>query len=75
MCVQCMMSAMGFGAAATGTRSFIAARHFSWLTPGRLRAITVSLLAGALIASALIVSGSTARPVSHHPAAAAPVRR
>ncbi|HEV3230523.1 MAG TPA: hypothetical protein VGY97_13685 [Solirubrobacteraceae bacterium] len=77
MCVQCMMSAMGFGAAATGTRSFLATRHFSWLTPRRLRMITVSLLASALIASALVVSGSTPRPpvhgaAAHHPVASSP---
>jgi hypothetical protein len=58
MCMQCMASAMTFGATASGTRSFIASRHFSWVTPRRLRAITVALVVGALIASALFVGGS-----------------
>jgi hypothetical protein len=58
MCMQCMASAMTFGATASGTRSFIAARHFSWMTPRRLRAITIALIAGALVASALFVGGS-----------------
>lgn len=59
-----MMTAMGAGAAATGTRSYIAARHFSWVTPGRLRRLTAALLAGALLASGLLVSGSGAPPPS-----------
>jgi hypothetical protein len=75
MCVQCMMSAMGFGAAATGTRSFVAARRFSWLTPRRLRAITATLLAGALIASALVVSGSTPASPGHSGTTSTPVGR
>ena len=58
--MQCMASAMTFGAAASGTRSFIAAKHFRWVTPRRLRAITVALIAGALVASALFVGGSGA---------------
>ncbi|TMK40288.1 MAG: hypothetical protein E6G56_08325 [Actinobacteria bacterium] len=59
MCMQCMAAAMSAGATAAGTRSFIAARHFSWVTPRRMRAISAGLLAGALIASSLLVSGST----------------
>jgi hypothetical protein len=61
--MQCMMTAMGATASATGIRSYIAAKHFSWVTPRRLRAITVLLLASALIASATFVTGSTAKPV------------
>ena len=56
--MQCMASAMTFGATASGTRSFIAARHFAWVKPRRLRAITFALVAGALVASALFVGGS-----------------
>jgi hypothetical protein len=67
MCMQCMAGAMTAGAAASGTRAFVAARHFSWMTPRRLRALTVALLAAALLASAGVVSGSTAKP--HQPAA------
>lgn len=71
MCMQCMAAAMGASATATGTRSYIASRHFSWLTPRRLRAATVSLLAAALLASSLLVSGS-APATSATPADSAP---
>jgi hypothetical protein len=60
MCAQCMVSAMGAVAGATGTRSWLATRRFRWLTPRCLRAVTVLLLAGALLASALLASGSSA---------------
>jgi hypothetical protein len=66
MCMQCMMSAMGAGAAVTGTRSFIAAGRFSWLTARRLRAVTAALLASGLLASALLVSGSSAKPAGRN---------
>jgi hypothetical protein len=69
MCMQCMMTAMGTTAGASGLRSFIAAKHFSWVTPRRLKAITVVLIAAALFASATLVSGSTAKP-AEKPAAA-----
>lgn len=62
MRVQCMMTAMGATASATGIRSFIAAKHFSWVTPKRLNAITVALMVAALLVSALFVSGSSAKP-------------
>jgi hypothetical protein len=54
MCAQCMMTAMTAGAAATGTRAWIASREFAWLTPKRLRRITLGLLAAALIAASTI---------------------
>jgi hypothetical protein len=71
--MQCMMTAMGATASATGIRSFIAAKHFSWVTPHRLRAVTIVLLASALIVSATLVTGSTAHPV-HQGARAAQTR-
>jgi hypothetical protein len=68
--MQCMMTAMGAGASATGIRSFIAAKHFSWVTPRRLKLITIALLAAALIVSATFVSSSTAtKPASSRAAA------
>jgi hypothetical protein len=69
MCMQCMIGAMGAGAGATGARSWLATRHFSWLTPKRLRAVTVSLLAAALLASTAGVSGSTPQRAATHAAA------
>ena len=59
--MQCMATAMGATGSATGIRSFIAAKHFSWMTPKRLKAITVSLMVAALLVSGLFVSGSTAK--------------
>jgi hypothetical protein len=58
MCMQCMASAMTAVGAASGTRAFLASRGFGWLTPRRLRLITIALAVGAVIASATLVSGS-----------------
>lgn len=60
MCVQCMLGAMTAGSAATGTRSWLATRRWSWLTPVRLRRVTVGLLGSALVTSAFLVGGSSA---------------
>jgi Rad3-related DNA helicase len=43
---------------ASGTRAYLGSRRFSWLTPRRLKAITFALAAGAIVASATLVSGS-----------------
>jgi len=75
VCIQCVAAAMGTTAAATGTRSYIAAKHFSWVTPRRMRRITIGLLASALLASSLIASGSSS-PVAHSaPSTAGHVQR
>ena len=66
MCMQCMATAMTAGAGVTGTRAYIAAKHFSWVTPRRMRAITATLLAAGLVASSTLVSGSSTPP--HAPA-------
>jgi hypothetical protein len=58
MCMQCMMGAMTAGAAATGTRSWLATRRWAWLTPVRLRRLTIGLLVAALVASATVLSGT-----------------
>jgi hypothetical protein len=59
MCVQCMMGAMSAGASATGARSWLGSRRWSWLTQRRLRRITFALLAAALVAASTLLSGST----------------
>jgi hypothetical protein len=56
--MQCVATAMTAGATASGTRAFIAAKHFSWVTPKRLRAITIALIVLALAASSLLVGGT-----------------
>jgi len=58
MCAQCMMGAVTAGAGATGARSWLATRDWAWLTEQRLRRITFTLLAAALIAAATLLSGS-----------------
>jgi hypothetical protein len=60
MCMQCMATAMTAGASVSGTRAYIAHKHFSWVTPRGMRAITISLTCAGLLASATLVSGSTA---------------
>jgi hypothetical protein len=58
MCMQCMMTAMTSTAAASGIRSWLHTRRYEWLTPERMRRVTIALLAAALVASATLVSGS-----------------
>lgn len=57
MCVQCMVGAMTAGAAATGSRAWLAAYSPRWLTAARLRAVTVTLLGVAFVLSAGLLSG------------------
>jgi energy-coupling factor transporter transmembrane protein EcfT len=57
MCAQCMTSAVMAGAAATGVRAYVAARHRTWATPKRLRWATVALVLAALAFSATVVVG------------------
>jgi hypothetical protein len=59
MCMQCMLNAMAAGAGATGARSWLGAKRFSWLNPRRLRMATIGLICVAVLASATLVSGST----------------
>jgi hypothetical protein len=58
MCAQCMTTAMAAVGTASGLRALVASRRLSWLTPRRLRAFTIVLAAGAVLASATLVSGS-----------------
>ena len=41
-----------------GTRAYLGSRRYAWLTPKRLRAITILLAIGAVLASTTLVSGS-----------------
>jgi hypothetical protein len=56
MCMQCMAGAMTAGAAATGTRAYVAARRPSWLTSLRLKRLTVCLLVAAGIGAGVAAS-------------------
>jgi hypothetical protein len=72
MCSACAMTAV---AAASGTRAWLAAHRMAWLTPRRLRMITIGLAVAALVVSSVRFSGST-QPPAHHvaPAAASATR-
>jgi hypothetical protein len=67
--MQCMINAMAASAGATGVRSWLGVKRFSWLTPGRLRIVTIALIAAALFASATLVSGTSAPSPAGHAAA------
>jgi len=53
-----MATAMSAVGAASGARAYLGSRRFAWLTPRRLRAITLALVTGAILASATLVSGT-----------------
>jgi hypothetical protein len=52
MCMQCMAAATTAAAGATGLRSWLATRRWSWLTPARLKLATGGLIGAALVLSA-----------------------
>jgi hypothetical protein len=61
--------------AATGFRSWLQTHHFSWLTPRRLRALTIGAMCAAGLVSTIGFSGSTpatahaapqSAPTAHH---------
>jgi hypothetical protein len=58
MCAQCMASAAAAVGGASGVRAWLATKGFAWLTPVRLRRITVALLVGAAVVASLTASGS-----------------
>lgn len=50
--------------AATGFRSWLQTHHFGWLTPHRLRALTIGAMCAAGLGSTIGFSGST--PATAH---------
>jgi hypothetical protein len=66
MCMQCMMGAMTAGAGASGARAWLGRMKLSWLTPRRLRRITIALVVVAL-GLATTIAGSTPRSAGAHP--------
>lgn len=55
--------------AATGFRTWLQTHHFGWLTPRRMRALTIGVMSAAAIFSTIGFSGATPPP-SHHASAA-----
>jgi hypothetical protein len=64
MCAACAMAA---ASGAAGARSWLQTHGYRWLTPRRLKRITVGLCVGAFAVSSIGFSGSTA--AQHHHAA------
>jgi hypothetical protein len=56
---------MAAASAASGFRAWLQAHGFSWLTPKRLRALTVTAMCAAGLVSTVGVSGSTPSPSPH----------
>ena len=54
-------------AGASGARSWLQAHHLGWLTPKRLRIMTITGFVVAMLGSSVTLSGSTA-PVNAAPA-------
>jgi hypothetical protein len=65
MCAGCAMAA---ASAATGFRTWLQSHHFGWLTPRRMRSLTLAAMCAAGLVSTIGVSGST--PPAAHAAAA-----
>ncbi len=64
MCMQCMMTAAASVSTASGLRVWLGNHVGKWLTPRRLRLITIALFALAILASGLFVSGSSSPAAS-----------
>jgi hypothetical protein len=64
---------MAAASAATGFRSWLQTHHFGWLTPRRLRSLTLGAMCAAGLVSMIGFSGSTAptHTAAHHSGAQA----
>jgi hypothetical protein len=54
---------MAAAAGATGVRSWLQAHHLTWLTPRRMKIVTIALMVAALMVSTIGLSGSSS---AHH---------
>jgi hypothetical protein len=61
-------------AGASGARSWLQAHHLGWLTPHRLRVLTVAGFVVAMLGSSVTLTGSTAT-AQHAPSQPAAVSR
>ncbi len=62
---------MAAASAATGFRSWLQTHNFHWLTPVRLRRLTIAAMCAAGLVSTIGFSGSTPAATGAHHAAAA----
>lgn len=65
MCVQCVMgatAALTTGAGVAGGRAWLGTRHWRWLSPARLKRLTVGLLACGVVAAATVIGPGSATP-------------
>jgi len=51
---------MAAASAATGFRTWMQSHHFGWLTPRRMRSLTIAAMCAAALVSTVGVSGSSA---------------
>jgi hypothetical protein len=65
---------MAAASAATGFRTWLQNHHFGWLTPKRMRALTLGAMCAAGLVSTVGISGSTA-PAAHAATASAAAGR
>ena len=72
MCAGCAIAAAG---AASGFRAWMQTHHFGWLTPRRMRSLTVAAMCAAGLVSTVGFSGSSAPVQAHHGAQAHAVSR
>jgi hypothetical protein len=59
MCMQCVATASVTVGAASGVRAWLQAKAGDWLTPPRMRAITIALLTFAVLGAGLGLGGSS----------------
>lgn len=62
---------MAAASAASGFRTWLQTHHMGWLTPRRMRALTIAAMCAAGLVSSIGISGSSApttAPVHHHSA-------
>lgn len=57
---------MAATAGASGLRAWLQAQHLTWLTPRRMRAVTIGLLLIAFAISSVGISSSTPPPQAAH---------
>jgi hypothetical protein len=68
MCAGCAILA---ASAASGFRSWLQSHHLGWLTPKRMRSLTIAAMCAAGLVSTIGFSGSTAAPAHAGQATAA----